>query len=64
MVQDAHELMLRPFLDEFIQEISKFYEIVLISTAVSEYVDFIANEIDKNHRILHRVSYKQTVDGT
>ena len=50
-------IILRPNLDNFLNNISKFYEIVIFTCAFQEYADCIIDKFDKG-RVSHRL-YKQ-----
>ena len=50
--------LVRPYCQEFLDEMSKYYEIVIFTAAVKDYADNILDEIDKPGRIAHRL-YRQ-----
>lgn len=45
----------RPFVDEFLREMSLYYEIVIFTAAMQEYADEIINQIDTGRRVSHRL---------
>lgn len=45
----------RPFLDYFLQEVSKHFEITVFTAARADYADVILDEIDKSKYITHRL---------
>jgi CTD small phosphatase-like protein 2 len=47
--------MVRPGVFEFIEEMSKCFEIVVFTSAMKDYADNILNDIDKNNRISYRL---------
>jgi CTD small phosphatase-like protein 2 len=46
---------IRPFAEEFIQKVSKKFEVIIFTAAEQEYADEILNEIDKHHCISHKL---------
>jgi len=45
----------RPFVDEFIAECSKYYELVVFTASLSEYANPVIDTLDKNRLIKHRL---------
>jgi CTD small phosphatase-like protein 2 len=50
--------MVRPGVNKFLTELSKYYEIVIFTAALSDYADWILNSIDRKKTISHRL-YRQ-----
>ncbi|CAI0378838.1 unnamed protein product [Linum tenue] len=46
----------RPGVDDFLQHLAKFYEIVIYSDQLSMYVDPVVERLDTNHCIRYRLS--------
>lgn len=49
------QFYLRPYAQEFINEMSKYYEIVIFTAALQDYADWIINRLDTKNRISHRL---------
>ena len=45
----------RPHIDEFLKELSDFFEIMTFTVSLSQYADPVLNQIDKNHIIKERL---------
>lgn len=45
----------RPFVDEFIAECAKYYELVIFTASLSEYANPVIDTLDKNGLIKHRL---------
>ena len=52
------QFYLRPFAPEFIEEMSKYYELVIFTAALQDYADWIIDRLDEKKRISHRL-YRQ-----
>lgn len=52
------QVLLRPYLDRFLDEMAKYYEIVIFTAAQQDYADWIIDRFDKGGRISHRL-YRQ-----
>ena len=50
--------MVRPFCSKFLQELSKYFEIVIFTAAMQDYADWIVDGIDSRKYIKHRL-YRQ-----
>lgn len=57
-LSDGGQFLVRPYAEQFIQEMSKHYEIVIFTAALQDYADFILDIIDNNSTIKHRL-YRQ-----
>ena len=55
------QLLLRPFLDFFLEKMSFYYEIIIFTAGVQNYADQIINLIDKKKIIEHRLYRRHTV---
>jgi len=51
-------ILIRPGAENFLEELSKHYELVVFTAATQDYADFVLNELDKNRRISYRL-YRQ-----
>ena len=45
----------RPYVEEFLKELSSFYEIIIFTASISEYANPLLNELDKNKLIKFRL---------
>ncbi|CAD8047361.1 unnamed protein product [Paramecium sonneborni] len=52
------QFLVRPYAQQFLKEMSKFYEIVIFTAAQQDYADFILDLIDEDKVISHRL-YRQ-----
>ena len=52
------QFYLRPYAQEFIDEMAKHYEVVVFTAALQDYADWIINRLDSNQNITHRL-YRQ-----
>ncbi|CAD8044223.1 unnamed protein product [Paramecium primaurelia] len=52
------QFLVRPFAQQFLKDMSKFYEIVIFTAAQQDYADFILDLIDEDKVISHRL-YRQ-----
>jgi len=43
--------LIRPFAEEFLEEMSKIFEVVIFTAAMEDYADFILNIIDSKKKI-------------
>ncbi|CAD8047172.1 unnamed protein product [Paramecium primaurelia] len=55
---DEGQFLVRPFAQQFLKDMSKFYEIVIFTAAQQDYADFILDLIDEEKVISHRL-YRQ-----
>lgn len=53
--------LVRPYCIEFLEELSKFYEIVVFTAGMQEYADWVIDQIDKEGHIRHRLYREHTV---
>ena len=54
-------IQVRPYLDDFIQELSNFYEIVIFTSSNQSYADLAINGIDTEKRIKYRLYRQHTI---
>lgn len=54
---DSH-FLIRPGCEEFLSELSKYYELVIFTAAMQDYADSVLDQIDKNGYIKYRL-YRQ-----
>lgn len=55
---EVGHFLVRPYAQQFILEMSEFYELVVFTAAVQEYADWILDLIDPQKCIAHRL-YRQ-----
>ena len=48
----------RPFVDEFLKEMSEIFEIIVFTASISEYASALLDQLDKNHYFSRRL-YRQ-----
>jgi CTD small phosphatase-like protein 2 len=48
-------VILRPYAQEFIDQISEFYEIAFFTASNYEYASVIMEKLDKNHKVAQRL---------
>jgi len=53
--------LVRPYCIEFLEELSKYFEIVVFTAGVKEYADWVIDQIDKNRCIKHRLYREHTI---
>ena len=53
--------LVRPYCIEFLEELGKYFEIVVFTAAVKEYADWVIDQIDKNKIIKHRLYREHTI---
>ena len=49
------KFLTRPYSIQFLQELSRHFEIVIFTAAMQDYADFILDKLDKGRRISHRL---------
>ena len=54
-------VLVRPGTDEFLQEMSESFEIVVFTAAMQDYADWVLNQIDPNGYIKHRLYRQHTI---
>jgi CTD small phosphatase-like protein 2 len=57
---DKGEFLIRPYAQEFIDELAKFYEITVFTASVKEYADWILDRLDTNGSVTHRLYREHT----
>ncbi len=55
---DKSIFLIRPYCHQFLDQMNKYYEIVIFTAAVKQYADLILDSIDQKKRISHRL-YRQ-----
>ena len=59
--EDEHAyVQVRPYADFFLNEMGKFFEIVIFTAAAEDYADLVLNELDKTNSISHKLYRKHT----
>jgi Dullard-like phosphatase family protein len=48
-------VMKRPFVDEFLAECAKHYEVVVFTASLAKYADPLLDQLDPNHYVAHRL---------
>lgn len=56
---DGGKVYFRPFLEEFLNEMSCYYEIVIFTASIKEYADIIINYIDPGKKLIKRRYYRR-----
>lgn len=52
------QFLIRPFAQNFLKEVSKYYEVIIFTAALKDYADFILDRLDTEGVISHRL-YRQ-----
>ena len=53
-------VQVRPYADYFLNEMAKYFEIVIFTAAAEDYADIVLNELDKNKLINYKLYRKHT----
>ena len=53
-------VQVRPYADYFLNEMGKYFEIVIFTAAAEDYADIVLNELDKNNSIDYKLYRKHT----
>ena len=53
-------VQVRPYADYFLNEMSKYFELVIFTAAAEDYADIVLNELDKNKVINYKLYRKHT----
>ena len=53
--------LVRPYCMEFLEQLSKYYEIVVFTAGVQEYADWVIDQIDPDRFIKHRLYREHTI---
>jgi len=56
--EDEGKWLIRPNAEDFLEEMSKYYEIVIFTAAMQDYADWVIDQIDPNGYIKYRL-YRQ-----
>jgi CTD small phosphatase-like protein 2 len=51
-VENEGRVIFRPYLDEFLSQMSKYYEIYIFTASVKEYADLVINAIDPESKMI------------
>lgn len=57
------QFYLRPYAQEFIDEMAKYYEVVIFTAALQDYADWIIDRLDSNKSIKYRLYRQHTSIG-
>ena len=49
------QFLIRPYAQNFLKEVSKYYELVIFTAALKDYADFILDRLDTEQLITHRL---------
>ena len=49
---------IRPYCMEFLQELSKLYEIVIFTAGMEEYADWVLNQLDEDRKLIEHRLYR------
>lgn len=55
---DEGHYLIRPGCEEFLQEASQYYELVIFTAALQDYADWVLDQVDVDRCITHRL-YRQ-----
>jgi CTD small phosphatase-like protein 2 len=58
---DEAYVQVRPYAELFINELSKFFEVVIFTAATEEYADIVLNELDKYNSISYKLYRNHTI---
>lgn len=59
---DGHgEYLTRPYLENFLNEMKNFFEIVVFTAAVQDYADWILDDLDSSRVVKHRLYRQHTI---
>lgn len=53
--------LVRPYVEEFLSELSHYYELVLFTASVQDYADWIMDQVDLKKYVKHRLYREHTV---
>lgn len=59
MDENANELYFRPGLIVFLNNVSKYYELILFTTSIKSYADVIIDQIEKNKKFFSYKLYRE-----
>lgn len=61
MEDNCGQFLVRPYAEEFLKEMSKYYEVVIFTAALQDYADYILDILDeKKNLISYRLYRKHT----
>ena len=58
--EDKAYVQVRPFADYFLNELGKYFEIVIFTAAAEDYADIVLKELDKNNNVSYKLYRKHT----
>ena len=58
--ENSAYVQVRPYADEFLKELSRYFELVLFTAAEEDYTGIVLNELNKNEYITHILCRKYT----
>ena len=58
--EDKAYVQVRPFADYFLNELGKYFEIVIFTAAAEDYADIVLKELDKNNSVSYKLYRKHT----
>lgn len=59
--EDKAYVQVRPYADYFLNEMKKYFEIVIFTAAAEDYADIVLKELDKKNAVNHRLYRKHTL---
>ena len=60
-MEDGGQFLVRPYAEPFLEEMGKYYEVVIFTAALEDYADFILEIIDSKKNITHKLYRHHTV---
>ena len=60
-IQNGEYIQIRPGAENFIKELSEFYEIIIFTSSLKSYADLVINGIDKQNKISARLYIEHTM---
>ena len=60
-IQNGEYIQIRPGAENFIKELSEFYEIIIFTSSLKSYADLVINGIDKQNKISSRLYREHTM---
>jgi len=58
---EGNQFLIRPYAQNFLEEMAQYYEVVIFTAGLKEYADFILDRIDTKKSITHRL-YRHNTD--
>lgn len=58
---DKEDIKFRPFLDNFLNEMRKYYELVIFTAAVKDYADIVIDHLESDKKLFSKRFYRCSV---